>query len=130
MMSAVIVTGAVPTTRVVRMALAERPQRNVTTRAGSNTRVVVCTNKDCRRRGGKRTLSFCQELAPEGVAVEEQECLDECGMGPNVQLQPEGKIVNGLGTREAVASMLSTQCVNGEQAETKLAQIQSESSDK
>eukprot|EP00873_Tetraselmis_striata_P011532 jgi/Tetstr1/431796/TSEL_021291.t1 len=100
-----------------------RPRRPLVVRAGTNTRVVVCTNKDCSRRGGKRTLGFCRDLAPQGVDIEEQDCLDECGMGPNVQVQPDGKILNGLKTRDAVAAMFAAQCVNGVEAEANLEQM-------
>mmetsp|Transcript_15992 Transcript_15992/g.44620 ORF Transcript_15992/g.44620 Transcript_15992/m.44620 type:complete len:87 (-) Transcript_15992:235-495(-) len=46
--------------------------------------------QDCRRKGSKRVLKYFQDLAPEGVEIQEQMCFDECGMGPNIQLQPSG----------------------------------------
>mmetsp|Transcript_20154 Transcript_20154/g.64135 ORF Transcript_20154/g.64135 Transcript_20154/m.64135 type:complete len:130 (+) Transcript_20154:1000-1389(+) len=76
--------------------------------------VRVCTNKDCRRKGSNKTLELMQALAPpELVAVEEVDCLSECGIGPNIEVLPggeadaPGKVVNGCKTEEDVAKLLA-----------------------
>jgi NADH:ubiquinone oxidoreductase subunit E len=68
--------------------------------------VKVCVNKECKRAGSKKTCGMFQALAEgTGVTIEEVICLDECGMGPNVEL-PDGKVVNGVKTEEDVKAVL------------------------
>ena len=42
--------------------------------------VKVCTNKECKRGGSKKTLAMFEALGLEGVEIVEIRCLDECGM--------------------------------------------------
>ena len=69
------------------------------------TVVKVCVNKECKRAGSKRVCGMFQAQA-EGtnVTIEEVICLDECGMGPNVEI--DGKVVNGVKTEEQVKAVL------------------------
>lgn len=65
--------------------------------AGEATVVAVCTSKDCRRRGAAKAAEQLASLCAAGcvsskVAVEERECLGECGMGPNVVCVPKGSL--------------------------------------
>lgn len=77
--------------------------RAVATRAEAKPVVKVCVNKECKRAGSKRTLAMFEALAEaEGVDVVEVVCLDECGMGPNVQCGEDGPIVNGVKTQDDV----------------------------
>ena len=89
------------------------------------TRVEVCRNKYCGKRGSKATLELCQELAGEGLLVSEVDmshtehgCFDECTMGPNVRIGGagpqtdsapfgEGRVINGVKGREAVEELLA-----------------------
>ena len=80
--------------------------RAVATRAEAKPVVKVCVNKECKRAGSKKTCGMFQALAEgTGVTIEEVICLDECGMGPNVEL-PDGKVVNGVKTEEDVKAVL------------------------
>jgi NADH:ubiquinone oxidoreductase subunit E len=69
------------------------------------TVIKVCVNKECKRAGSKKTCGIFETLAEEtDVTIEEVLCLDECGMGPNVEV--EGKVVNGVKTEEDVKAVL------------------------
>ena len=72
----------------------------------ADSTVKVCVNKECKRAGSNKTCGMFQSLAEvTGVTIEEVVCLDECGMGPNVEL-PDGKVVNGVKTEEDVKAVL------------------------
>ena len=65
--------------------------------------VKVCVNKECKRMGSKKTLAMFQALGLEDVDIVEIMCLDECGMGPNVQINgDDGPIINSVKTEEDV----------------------------
>ena len=75
-------------------------------RVRADSTVKVCVNKECKRAGSNRTVALFEALAEgTGVTIEEVICLDECGMGPNVEL-PDGKVVNGVKTEEDVKAVL------------------------
>ena len=63
----------------------------------------VCTNKECKRAGARRIMNMAEQLAGEmeDVEVQEQDCFDFCGMGPNVQVN--GKVISGVKTPEKLA---------------------------
>mmetsp|Transcript_15991 Transcript_15991/g.44616 ORF Transcript_15991/g.44616 Transcript_15991/m.44616 type:complete len:107 (-) Transcript_15991:102-422(-) len=84
--------------------------------------------QDCRRKGSKRVLKYFQDLAPEGVEIQEQMCFDECGMGPNIQLQPSGNVVNGVSSKQAAADLLAAHCRDSEAVMKKLVELQSQDS--
>ena len=80
-----------------------RARRCASVRVHADSTVKVCVNKECKRAGSKRTLAMFEALAEaEGVDVVEVVCLDECGMGPNVQCGEDGPIVNGVKTQDDV----------------------------
>ena len=71
--------------------------------------VKVCTNKECKRGGSKKTLALFEALfeGVEGVDIVEIKCLDECGMGPNVQINgDDGPIINGVKTEDDVKKVV------------------------
>ena len=47
---------------------------------------------------------FQAQAEGTNVTIEEVICLDECGMGPNVEI--DGKVVNGVKTKEQVKAVL------------------------
>lgn len=51
----------------------------------------VCHGKDCKSRRSKNLLLKLQEELPEW-SIEEGECLGECGMGPNVEAEVDGRM--------------------------------------
>ena len=74
-------------------------------------RVQVCASKECARRGARRTLARLRARAEtlEGasrVVVETTTCLSECGSGPNVEVLPEGVVLNGVRSDEDAAAAL------------------------
>ena len=83
-----------------------RARRYASVRVRADSTVKVCVNKECKRAGSKKTCGMFQALAEAtGVTIEEVICLDECGMGPNVEL-PDGKVVNGVKTEDDVKAVL------------------------
>eukprot|EP00241_Pyramimonas_parkeae_P013870 CAMPEP_0114256652 /NCGR_PEP_ID=MMETSP0058-20121206/18287_1 /TAXON_ID=36894 /ORGANISM="Pyramimonas parkeae, CCMP726" /LENGTH=68 /DNA_ID=CAMNT_0001371273 /DNA_START=220 /DNA_END=426 /DNA_ORIENTATION=+ len=58
-------------------------------------------------------MAYFEELAPGSVTVTEVDCLGECGLGPNVKLEPENVVVNGCKSKAAVAQILEERCVDG-----------------
>lgn len=84
------------------------------------TRVEVCQNKYCRKKGAAKTLALLQELADGRDDVQvvvadmshtEHGCFDECMMGPNVRiggepLGDEGPVFNGIKGEDACAELL------------------------
>ena len=83
-----------------------RARRCASVRVHADSTVKVCVNKECKRAGSKKTCGMFQALAEgTGVTVEEVICLDECGMGQNVEL-PDGKVVNGVKTEDDVKAVL------------------------
>ena len=55
-----------------------------------------------RHRPRRRNPRPAELVKLEGVDVVEVVCLDECGMGPNVQCGEDGPIVNGVKTQDDV----------------------------
>ena len=97
--------------RVFRPSL--KRSRVCTTSGGSTAaraeakEVKVCTNKECKRGGAKKTLALFEALGLEGVEIVEIRCLDECGMGPNVQINgDDGPIINGVKTEDDVKKVV------------------------
>ena len=77
--------------------------------------VKVCTNKECKRGGSKKTLAMFEALGLEGVEIVEIRCLDECGMGPNVQINgDDGPIINGVKTEDDVKKVVDRLMESGE----------------
>ena len=69
--------------------------------------VKVCTNKRCKRGGRKRLYRCSPRSSLEGVDIVEIRCLDECGMGPNVQINgDDGPIINGVKTEDDVKKVV------------------------
>lgn len=97
--------------RVFRPSL--KRSRVCTTSGGSTAaraeakEVKVCTNKECKRGGSKKTLALFEALGLEGVEIVEIRCLGECGMGPNVQINgDDGPIINGVKTEDDVKKVV------------------------
>jgi NADH:ubiquinone oxidoreductase subunit E len=64
---------------------------------------LVCTSKECKRKGALRTLDALTTRATEldvDVRVQTTRCQSECADGPNVKLLPEGRVLNGVKTVE------------------------------
>mmetsp|Transcript_13885 Transcript_13885/g.25423 ORF Transcript_13885/g.25423 Transcript_13885/m.25423 type:complete len:80 (-) Transcript_13885:9-248(-) len=64
-------------------------------------RFSVCHGKDCKARRSKALIKKLKEELPEWE-IQEGECLGECGMGPNVEAEVDGrlKIFNDVKSRD------------------------------
>ena len=79
------------------------PSRSTSVRVRAET-IRVCVNKECKRAGSLKTCKMLQGISQgTGVKIEEVLCLDECGMGPNVEIA--GRIVNGVKTEADVKAV-------------------------
>ncbi|MCT7959426.1 (2Fe-2S) ferredoxin domain-containing protein [Laspinema sp. D1] len=52
-------------------------------------RVLICTNRTCRKQGSQKVLATFQSLPVANVTVESSSCLGQCGNGPMVLILPE-----------------------------------------
>jgi hypothetical protein len=77
--------------------------------------IKVCTKKECRRLGSKKTLEFLEERGEKfNLKVTAVKCLSECGMGPNVEL-PCGTILNRVKGEESCLKALARTVNEGEE---------------
>eukprot|EP00798_Chlamydomonas_sp_ICE-L_P019931 gene19931-26637_t len=69
--------------------------------------IIVCTNQSCKRKGGSKTLQYFKDMCPSEVEIVEQNCLDECPMGPNCGIGEEPiSVINGVKSKEDVAAVI------------------------
>jgi glyoxylate/succinic semialdehyde reductase len=95
-----------------RAVVVTRPRRVVRVSASAEPckRVKVCVNKECKRAGSNRTVALFEAAAAADASLEvtTQVCLDECGLGPNVQINgDDGPIVNGVKSQADVDAVLA-----------------------
>jgi NADH:ubiquinone oxidoreductase subunit E len=77
--------------------------------------IKVCTKKECRRIGSKKTLEFLEARGEKfDLKVTAVKCLSECGMGPNVEL-PCGTILNRVKGEESCLKALARTVNEGEE---------------
>ncbi|AFY81501.1 (2Fe-2S) ferredoxin domain-containing protein [Oscillatoria acuminata] len=52
-------------------------------------RVLICTNRTCRKQGSQKVLAAFQSLPIPDVTIESSSCLGQCGNGPMVLILPD-----------------------------------------
>jgi len=62
----------------------------------SETQILVCQNRTCRKAGAVKVLQIFKELAPEDIAVVGSGCLGHCGSGPMALVLPEESWYNHI----------------------------------
>ncbi len=54
----------------------------------SETQILICQNRTCRKAGAAKVLQIFKELAPEDIAIVGCGCLGHCGSGPMALVLP------------------------------------------
>jgi NADH:ubiquinone oxidoreductase subunit E len=88
-----------------------RRPRATQTRADADTDrcALVCTSKECKRKGALRVYERLKVAAETrgDVRAGTTRCQSECADGPNVKLLPEGVVLNGVRSDEDVDAALA-----------------------
>lgn len=71
--------------------------------------LLVCSSKECKRKGALKTyemLSQSDQASCGMIKVSGVRCFSECADGPNVKVNPEGVVLNGIKTAEDVEAVI------------------------
>ena len=63
--------------------------------------ILVCNDSDCSEKGAQQTYDALRQLVKDRnlkdvVKVSKSTCLDDCELGPNVLVYPQGTMYNSV----------------------------------
>lgn len=83
--------------------------------------MIICNDSDCSERGSQQLYENLKQLVKdkdlkETVKVSKSTCLDDCEIGPNLLVYPQGIIYNKVEAQDL--EKILTAHLNGEKAST------------